>query len=180
MSADERYSFVSVGELKDHMSGIGLDADQASASQDVLDGVQRALERYCQRQFERKERIEQVVPDEFGRIWLKATPIASVSEPAGLVVDGNAVYGAGWWGVGLLTPYTVTYVGGLDPDDDDLHDVRLAILRVATREVSALHSDVLDPNDLDARPVRDRDGRTLGWTDEELARFDRLRRRTVV
>lgn len=180
---DHQYSFVGVQELKDYMSGIGLDADQASATQDVLDGVQRELERYCQRQFTRKERVETLTPDEFGRLWVKATPIVSVSDPVGLVIDGNAIAGAPYtlaWGGLSAYPVTVTYVGGLDPEGDDLHDVRVAILRVATREATALHSDVLDPNDLSARPAKNRDTRELGWTKDELEKFDRLRRRTVV
>lgn len=181
---DTAYSFVKVSELKDYMSGIGLDADQASASQDVVDGVQRELERHCQRYFTRRVRTEALYPDEFGRLWPKAVPVVSVSSPLGLTTEGgnpNALVGAvggGYWG--SSAPVLVTYIGGLDPDGDDLHDVRVAILRVASREVSALHSDVLDPNDLSARPARDRDNRVLGWTDDELRKFDRLRRRTVV
>lgn len=173
------YSFVSVEELKDYMSGIGLDADQASATQDVLDGVQRELERYCQRKFTRTTHVENITPDEFGRLWPKATPVVSVSDPVGLYVDGNAIVGLGGIYWGWTSPVTVTYVGGLDPEGDDLHDVRVAILRVATREATSLHSDVLDPNDLTARPAKDRDNREIGWTEKELAKFDRLRRRTV-
>jgi hypothetical protein len=187
------YSFVKVHELKDYMSGIGLDADQASATQDVLDGVQRELERYCQRDFERKVRTERLQPDELGRLWPRSTPIESVSAPVGLAIGGNGLWGAtyvalpsfGYGGFGFAggfpaDPIEVTYIGGLDPDDDRLHDVRVAILRVASREAVSLHSDVLDPDDLQARPARDRDSRPLGWTDDELKKFDRLRRRTVV
>jgi hypothetical protein len=186
------YSFVKVHELKDYMSGIGLDADQASATQDVLDGVQRELERYCQRDFERKVRTERLQPDELGRLWPRSTPIESVSAPVGLVIGGNGLWGAtyvalpsfGYGGFGFAggfpaDPIEVTYIGGLDPDDDRLHDVRVAILRVASREAVSLHSDVLDPDDLQARPTKDRDSRPLGWTDDELKKFDRLRRRTV-
>ena len=188
------YSFVKVAELKDYMSGIGLDADQASATQDVLDGVQRELERYCQRDFERKVRTELLLPDELGRLWPRSTPIVSVSDPVGLAIGGNGLWGAtyvafpsfgagyGYYPGGGMPPdpISVTYVGGLDPDDDRLHDVRVAILRVASREAVSLHSDVLDPDDLQARPTKDRDSRPLGWTDDELKKFDRLRRRTVV
>lgn len=182
------YSFVSVSELRDYMSGIGLDADQSSAMQDVLDGLQRELERYCRRVFTRKERTEVIVADEMGRLWPSATPVVSVSTP-GLWARGNEIVGSSTWGYtagdgfyGGVGPHgvSVTYVGGLDPDDGDFHDVRLAILRVAAREATTRHDDVLDPNDLSARHVAPADRRALGWLPEELAKFDRLRRRTVV
>lgn len=175
------YSFVSVGELKDYMSGIGLDVDQAAAAQDVLDGLQRELERHCQRRFERKERTETLIPDDFGRIWPKATPVVSVTAPFGLsvIAGGNGVAGPAF-GFMATYPVVLTYVGGLDPDGDDLHDVRIAILRAAAREVTDRHDDTLSIKDLDGRDAPTRDKRDLGFTEKELAKFDRLRRRTVV
>lgn len=181
---NDGYSFVKVSELKSYMSGIGLDADQADSAQTILDGLQRDLERYCQRRFERKVRTEWVHPTEGGFVFFRATPVVSVSAP---VVLDAAMYGdslthlpvdvLGYWG---MNPFAVTYLGGLDPEGDDLHDVRLAILRVATREVTTRHDDTLDPNDLQARKVDPADRRALGWTDDEKKAFDRLRRRTAV
>jgi hypothetical protein len=174
---DEWHSFVTTTQLKDYMSGIGLDADQASSMQDVLDGLQRELERYCQRRFNVTAYVETITPDEWGRLWPKNTPVLDVLEPAGFVPNGNEIAGVVGYGLGGYGPVTVTYVAGLDAAD--LADVRRAILQVAAREATSLHSDVLDPNDLTKRPARDRDGLGLGWTDKELAKFDRLRRRTV-
>jgi hypothetical protein len=178
-------SFVSTGDLTDYMSGIGLDADQAGSAQDVLDGLQRQLERYCQRPLVRMDRTETLWPDELGRIWPTATPIESISAPLELVPYYNQVgtsYGV-FGNMGPLSvfdtgPVTITYVGGVSGKDEA--DIRLAILRAAAREVDARHSDVLDEQDLSQRPAQPSDKRVTGFTDDELRQFDRLRRRTVV
>lgn len=171
-------SLVSTDELRDYMSGIGLDADQAGAMQDVLDGLQRELERHCQRRFTVRSYVESIYPDEFGRLWPKHTPVLDVLEPAGYVAAGNQMIGqpVSVFG-GAYAPVLVRYVAGLNPDD--AADVRSAILRVAAREATTRHDDVLNVNDLTARHVDARDAAPLGWTPDELARFDRLRRRTV-
>lgn len=171
-------SIVSAGELKDYMSGIGLDADQLAAAQDVLDGLQRQLERYCQRPLERTERTEVLYPDELGRIWPSATPIQSVTVPLDVSVVGNYVAGLPSAFGFLASPVTVTYVGGIVGADED--DVRLAILRAAAREMTVRHDDVLDVSDLSARQVQPVDRKPPGLQPDELAQFDRLRRRTVV
>lgn len=175
-------SFVDTNELRDYMSGIGLDADQADSAQTILDGLQRQLERHCQRPLERVERTETLTPDEFGRLWPSATPIVSVSDPVdGIVINHRmwltgsslaSVWGGGW------QPVTVTYVGGVDGPDEE--DIRVAILRAAAREVTVRHDDVLDVTDLTTRRVEAVDRRTPGFLPDELAQFDRLRRRTVV
>lgn len=174
-------SIVETGELKDYMSGIGLDADQAEAAQDILDGLQRQLERYCQRPLERKSRTEVLVPDEFGRLWPTATPIQSITAPVdqGWEIRGNYLAAGGLlFGGAGYSPVEVTYVGGVVGVDED--DIRVAILRAAAREVAYRHDDVLDVNDLSARPTQPPDRREPGFTADELAQFDRLRRRTVV
>lgn len=172
---------VSTGELKDYMSGIGLDADQAEAAQDILDGLQQQLERYCQRPMVRREVTETLWPDEYGRLWPTATPVVSISVPTGLAVQGNSIVGVSYGP--LAGPIaggavSVTYVGGVDGKNEP--DVRLAILRAAAREVDARHSDVVAVNDLSERPAQPIDRRDYGFTDVELAQFDRFRRRTVV
>lgn len=174
-------SIVTTEELREYMSGVGLDADQAGGAQDILDGLQRELERYCQRPLERMVRTEQVVPDEYGRLWLKATPIHAVTSPTGLWPDGNMVGGTHHflqWGFGWLEPVTVTYEGGVDGEDEA--DIRLAILRIAAREMATRHDDTLTVRDLSTTSPPLQDRRDIGWQPEELAKFDRLRRRTVV
>jgi hypothetical protein len=171
-------SFVKAGELKDYMSGIGLDADQLDAAQTIIDGLQRQLERYCQRPLERKERTETLYPDENGRIWPTATPIVSVSAPLDVWIIGNYVSGLPS-AFGLITaPVVVTYIGGVDGDVEE--DIRAAILRAAAREMTVRHDDVLDVSDLSARQVQPVDRKPPGFQPDELAQFDRLRRRTVV
>jgi hypothetical protein len=166
---------VTVGELRDHMSSIDLDADQEKDAEVVLRGVQRALERRLQRPLARVERTETILPDENGVLWPKATPVHSVSTP-GLWPNGNGLGGSYplvWGGGGV----TVTYVGGIDGEDEE--DVRLAILRVASREMATNHDDVLTNAELSTTTPPKRDKRDLGWTEDELKMFDHLRRRTV-
>lgn len=178
-------SIVTTTELKDYMSGIGLDADQASGAQDVLDGLQRELERYCQRPLERKERTETIVPDDEGRLWPKATPIVSVSSPEGLWPNGAnglggsypASFGLSMFGGGPY-PVTITYVGGVEGEDEA--DIRLAILVIGARMVTNMHDDTRTATDLEGKQAQSADTRVQGWTDDELKKFDRLRRRTVV
>lgn len=184
MDSDDR--LLSAADLQEYMSGIGLDADQTVALQVVLDGAQRELERHCRRKFARRERTEEVEPDDEGRLWPRCTPIVSVTSPTGYqrAHGKNALVTSSGFGPSYgfdgFQPVTVTYIGGLDPDGDDLEDVKLAILRVAAREATTRHDDVLDPNDLTARRVEDRDKQKLGFQPDELAKFDRLRRRTVL
>lgn len=174
-------SIVSTTELKDYMSGIGLDADQADAAQDVLDGLQGQLERYLQRPLTQVQRVETLWPDEMGRLWPSATPVVSVSDPVGLAAQGNAIVGVSYGP--LAGPIAggavaVTYVGGIDGKNEP--DFRLAILRAAAREMDARHSDVVAVNDLSERPAQPVDRRDYGLTPAELAQFDRRRRRTVL
>lgn len=179
-------SIVSDTELKDYMSGIGLDVDQLEAAQDVLDGLQRQLERYCQRPLEPVERTETLHADEWGRIWPTATPIRSVvsatagNPPAAVswAVNGNFIEGGAGAFSTFTGPITLVYVGGVAGEFEA--DVKSAILRAAAREVAYRHDDVLDVNELTARPTTPPDRREPGFDEKELAQFDRLRRRTVV
>lgn len=190
-------SIVSTTELTDYLSKIGLDPSQASAAQDTLDGLQRELERYCQRPLEQKERTEVVYPDELGRLWPKVTPIISVSSPEGLYPDGaNGLAGGypllgGLMFAGYAAPVTITYVGGLvdptlevDPVDgewgvSEAADVKIAILRAASREFTVRHDDTVSVTDLETRETQPVDRQPPGFTEDELKKFDRLRRRTV-
>ncbi len=166
---------VEVTELTDYMSSIGLTADQTEAAEQVLTGLERALERHLQRPLERKERTEVVFPDEFGRLWPKATPIISVSSPPGLHPNGaNGLSGSfPTTGGGVV----ITYVGGLIGPEEE--DVRVAILRAAAREMTPRHDDTLSVRELTTQVPAQSDRRQPGWTDDELKQFDRLRRRTV-
>lgn len=180
---------VTPSELKDYMSGLELDSDQSKSALDVLAGLQRELERYCQRWFKVVERTELIYPDDAGRLWPKATPVISVSSPAGLYPNGNMLGGtypitygvydlsSGFAGGGVNPPVSVTYVGGVSGKDE--HDIRVAILRAAAREMAVRHDDTLTTEDLTPRRPPPSDDRETGFTEDELKKFDRLRRRTV-
>lgn len=61
---------------------------------------------------------------------------------------------------------------------DRLPQIKLAIMRVAAREVQFMHDDTMSLRNASASPPAD----TIvqkGWTQEELQRFDRLRRRMM-
>lgn len=187
-------SIVSTTELGNYLSKIGLDSDQASAAQETLDGLQRELERYCQRPLERRERTELVYPDDAGRLWPSATPIVSVSAPEGLLPNGaNGLAGGYPVAFGFadyVGPVEVTYIGGIaDPDEEidplnewgvsEVSDIKIAILRAASREFTVRHDDTVTVTDLETRETQPVDRQPPGFTDDELKKFDRLRRRTV-
>jgi hypothetical protein len=177
---DAYQQMVTTEQLRDYMSGIGLDADQAGAAQDILDGLVRELERYCQKPLERKERTQTLWPDDYGRIFLPASPVVSVSVPSDAeLCQGGYIVGP-FLSSTVFQPWsavTVTYVGGIEGKDEA--DVRLAILRIAAREVDARHDDTLSVSDLETSRPKPDPTPTLGWTDDELKKFDRLRRRTI-
>lgn len=187
--SNDGYSFVKEQELVTHMNKLGLEADQSKSLQGILDGTQRELERHCQRRFEKREWVEKLEPDEFGYLWPTAIPVASVTQPDDfpLYIDLHGRRLSGYRSALTLagTPelVEVTYVGGLDPRDPDglldLSDVRLGILRVATREAQVRVDDTLNVDDLEARQTKPADKLPLGWQPDELKKFDRLRRRTV-
>jgi len=187
-------SIVSTEELGKYLSKVGLNADQADAAQDTLDGLQRELERYCQRPLEQRERTELIYPDEAGRLWPKATPIVSVSSPEGLLPNGanglSGGYPVAFGFADYVGPVTVTYVGGIadpaevvDPESEwgvsDTSDIKIAILRAAAREFTVRHDDTVTVVDLETRETQPVDRQEPGFTEDELKKFDRLRRRTV-
>lgn len=74
--------------------------------------------------------------------------------------------------------YTVEYVAGYNGYVDK--QLKLGCLRVAARDVEMQFDDSLTLRGGATEAASDSDSRAKGWTDEELLRFDRLRRRTVV
>lgn len=97
----------------------------------------------------------------------------AVGDP--LIVPGG--FGAGY----PNSAYIVEYVGGYDLKNmPQYKSVQSAIKRVAAREVGPMYDDSIDLRSGDATKNREPDNRGKGWTDDELARFDRLRRRVVV
>lgn len=87
----------------------------------------------------------------------------------------------GYWdpSISLSGQYVlVEYIGGYNGYVDEA--LKLAILRVAAREVERLYDNAVSLRDGSGVAVSPSDPRNKGWTAEELAQFDRLRRRVVV
>ena len=171
---------VTVEMLKDYMSGIGLNADQAQGAEDILAGVQADLEHYLCRPLELQTVTEDVPLSESGFLETSVTPVVSVvGNGYGLRfgrlwqdVTRSPIFGAG--------TARITYTAGYDGHDEKYANVRLAIMRVAAREVEQRHDDTLSVKDLSVRNEGEMQLRQrVGWLPEELARFDRMRRRVV-
>ena len=174
---------VGAEELKEYMSGIGLTPSQEAAADKILAGTQRSLERYLNRRLEPGTFTETLTPDVDGFIYPSNRPVTGVTsilDPWGNeLYQGDFVANTGIWGGGYGS-VTITYTGGLTPDADALEDVRLAIMRVASREMTTKHDDTLSVKDLSARDDGEPTNRMpLGWTEDELAEFDRLRKRVM-
>jgi hypothetical protein len=96
------------------------------------------------------------------------------TEPFGkpIVVPGAIYFGVP--GVWIAVEYLAGYNGYRN------EQMRLGIMRVAAREVTGLHDNTLSLREGSAEPAANPDPRPKGWQPEELAAFDRYRRRVVV
>jgi hypothetical protein len=94
---------------------------------------------------------------------------------ASYIVPGGVRYGTP--GSYVLIEYVA---GGSQMIMDHLPQVKTAILRVAAREFEQMHDDTMSLRNATATPPADKGVQVKGWTDDELRRFDRLRRRVVV
>lgn len=88
-------------------------------------------------------------------------------------------------GVNLGSPNTYFVVeytgGGGDHITQYLPSIKLAIMRVASREWQHLHDDTVKLNNGDIGDAVDPgEAKLRGWAPEELAKFDRIRRRVIV
>lgn len=196
-------ALVTVTDLKTYMSSVSFTNAQAQTAQMVLDGTQEELELYLGRpvqpvQVREKRRsdgsgdialsvtpVQRVIdvrlltqtdstiptkdvtplsPEEVDRIW-DAMPEDNITIPGGIYV--------GRW----FTWYIVEYIGGYNGYVDNA--LKLAILEVASRTMTVNHDDVLSIKDDIAREPANEARIQKGWRDEELKRFDRIRRRTA-
>lgn len=164
---------VQADELVAYMSDISLSESQEAAITDVLAGVQSQLEDFLQRPIEPRQFTEVVRASHEGYVLPKYTPVVSIDAIENWT--GALTYEKGI-GVYVASPYTdwsVTYTAGLD--GSEIPGMKLAIMRVAKREVQNLHDDTLGVKDLqtdDVPPLSE------GWTQDELWRFARYKRRT--
>jgi len=76
------------------------------------------------------------------------------------------------------TGYIVEYIGGID--GTQCPDIKLAIKRVAAREFTQAHVDVVGQRQGHAEDVEVGDNRTIGWTTAELTQLQRYRRRIAL
>jgi hypothetical protein len=137
-------------------------------------------------------RIESIRAVQSAAPWTLPTGIIEGPElPAfdGAILD----YAPANYGAGLLVPggidlglgggyFVITYTGGGGPLVAQYLDaIKLAVLRVASREFQQMHDDSMTLRNLDAsEPVDPISVPRRGWTQDELRDFDRLRRRVVV
>ena len=167
---------VTVDDLRDYMSGVGLTTSQEDAAQDIIDGLVGQIEAVLGRPVAIEERVEYASSG-----WLSATPVQAVHEidgyahtaPLGRLVTGNLGYAA-----------TVRYTGGLGADPSARRLLRITILRAAAAEMTNRHDDTVSVKDLDIREPAGTSGTPFtesayGVTPEALAPLMRWKRHAV-
>lgn len=198
-------ALVTVADLRSYMSDISLNAKQQAVAQTVLDGTQQELETYLGRPLQPVQVRERRQSNSRGDLVLSVTPVYQVlslrtvgstefttlQEPdttpltegdvdrmwdampvSNMIVPGGVYAGRpGVW-------FIVEYVGGYNGFVDDA--LKLKILEVASRTMIVEHDDVLTIKDDIAREPSRAANMQKGWMEEELKRFDRLRRRVAV
>jgi hypothetical protein len=198
-------ALVNVADLTNYMSNISLNATQTAVAQQVLDGTQQELETYLGRPVQPVQVRERRMANRAGDLVLSVTPVFQVlslrrvtstdfvtlDEPditPLTVTDVDRLWDAmpvstmivpG--GVYVGTPgvfWNIEYVGGYNGYQDAA--LRLKILEVASRTMTVDHDDTLTIKDDIAREPSRAASMEKGWTEEELVRYDRLRRRTAL
>lgn len=187
---------MSVQELKDYMSGFTLNPvyGQDDAAVLVLQGIQADLERYLNRYLEPRTVTETVPVNSDGSIRTNHDPIISVPAGSAYVLQNGRLYTYTLGTTFTLGQFgspeeyaTVTYTAGIDARSTTdvvgvYADVRLAILRVAAREMTNRHDDTLSVKGLETENVGEPTGPqngVQGWTMDELRMHDRLRKRVI-
>lgn len=182
---------------------IVADSAEALAADEIIDGLEADLETYLKRPLVPTTVTDEVVSvNRDGRIFLKATPVVSVTT---FTVDGTAVdvaqYAVETWGINdvwpgflpspLISPepaLLATYVGGLPGDDPTsafARKARATLLRAAARDYNQVVRE-----DLAGVSRASVEGTSLefhggvragagGLTDAEMESFKKWKRRTV-
>lgn len=197
-------ALVTVDDLVEYMSDISLTINQQAAAQLILDATQQQLESFLNRPLEQVQVREKVRTDHTGECVLSYSPIQQILRvtalnatptnpdevtpavmqvtPAERVIDlqplQNNLVPGGFFIGRPWTWYIVEYLaGGHINIYQDM--IKLGILRVAAREMTMNHDDVLSIKDDFAREPANAAEIRKGWQPEDLAPFERLRRRTV-
>ncbi len=170
---------------------------QANAATSIIDGLEADLETYLKRPLVPTTVEDEVVKiGEDGKVYLKATPVASVSA---FTIDGVAVdvvdYAVERWGfttwtsvgptLNLAAPSILaSYVGGLSGDDPTSEFGRKAkatLLRAAARDFNqVVREDLAGVSRASVEGTSlDFHGTGGGLTDAEKESFKKWKRRTV-
>lgn len=188
-------SVVTTPEFTNYLSGLNITDIQEQSMEAILAGVQSELEQHLGRPVQKRRVVEEVEVDMNGLAYLSVTPIMNVyglyhldpttgergeaitmeSLPGGWYRRGANFLRLGWGGCRTVV---VDYMGGHNADLDP--GMKLAIMRVAAREFEHQHGDTMALVNTETRPKADPVPQPKGWTEEELAKFDRLRRRVVL
>ncbi len=196
-------ALVTVDDLRKYMSDISLTANQQQSAIVVLNGTQQTLEMYLGRPVQPVQVREKRRSDGSGDLPLSVTPVhkiisirgASSTELTVPVQDttpisasqaarlwdamplNSAIIPGGVYVGSAFNWFVVEYIGGYNGYVDD--SLKLQILEVASRTMTVNHDDTLSIKDDVARETANAASIEKGWRQEELARFDRLRRRTA-
>lgn len=193
-------AIVTVPEFQNYMSGVRMTPVQEQSAQTILDGVQSELESYLNRPVQ-VHRLQELVSVRDGAIYPRVTPIQHIYSLSHLDQSGNPgppikrftnnsifqgknfieygrYYGYGSYGYGFTDRVLLDYAAGINGDKHP--GLKTAILRVASREFTGKLDGSMTIQNLDGRTPDSPEPTVRGWTEDELKKFDRLRRRVVV
>jgi hypothetical protein len=195
---------VTVEEMRHYLNNMNNPSPAVSENMAlVLAGTQQQLEIYLNRPVEPVQVRELVRSDGVGKIYLSVTPvhaIQSISFATGTdqpiqnpyippifertdtfrsvdyipSLEGYTYSAGGITADYVDTPYIIDYVAGYYGYTDQA--MKLAIMRVASRDIVPQHSDVVNMQTGAIGEVNRKDTRLPGWTDDELKQFRRHRR----
>lgn len=186
-------SVVTLPEFQNYLSGVKLTEIQTLAAQGVLDGVQSELETYLNRSVQQRRVSEVLDITRQGNVHVSNSPIIelygvySLDENGAPMTEALALSPGAWRPgrnyvrlgyIGWCGQVSVDYLGGYN--GDKIPGLKLAIMRVAAREFVHNHGDGMTAQNTELRPPEDPTPIAKGWTEEELTKFDRFRRRTAI
>lgn len=188
-------AIVTVHEFRNYMSGVRMTPVQEQSAQTILDGVQSELEGYLRRPVQ-VHRIQEVVSVKNGAIYPAVTPIQHIYSLTPMNAQGgmgrpeprftNNVFSQGknyieyghYYGIEYgYNRLWLDYAAGINGDKNP--GLKTAILRVASREFVGKLDGSMTITSLDGRAPDSPEPTTRGWSEEELKKFDHLRRRVV-
>lgn len=190
-------AIVTVSEFQNYMSGVRMNPVQEQSAQTILNGVQSELEGWLRRPVQ-VHRFQELVSVRDGAIYPAVTPIQHVYSLAHMNQAGqpgpaiprfvnNALfqgknfieYGRyyGNHGYGYTDRLMLDYAAGINGDKHP--GLKVAILRVASREFTGKLDGSMTIQSLDGRAPDSPEPTTRGWQEAELKQFDHLRRRVV-